>query len=89
MLTVGLILLCGLSSAFLLVHGLTRPWWRSWESRALIASSLGWALLSGGFLWDDYAGDIPHWVWVLIAYLAVVAAALKLGALVASRRRKP
>lgn len=89
MLTVGLILLCGLSSAFLLVHGLTRPWWRSWESRAMIASSLGWALLSGGFLWDDYAGEVPDWVWVLIAYLAVVAAALKIGALVASRLRKP
>lgn len=88
MLTLGLVLLCAFSSAFLFVYGLTRAWWKSWEGRALIASSAGWAALSGGFLIDWYARDLPDWLWLAIAYLGVVAAVLKLWILIQSRWSK-
>lgn len=87
MLTVALVLLFTLSFAFLSTYGVTRPWWRSWEGRALVTSATGWALISGGFLIDEYATEVPDLAWVAIAYVAVLSAALKLWTFHRARRR--
>lgn len=86
LLTVALVLGCAMSLTFLLIYGLTRPWWRSWEGRALIASSTGWALVTGGFLIDTHVLNVGEQVWVFVAYVAAVAAALKLWILVQASR---
>lgn len=85
MLTVPLALILAFALTFLCVHGFTRPWWRSWESRAMMTSSAGWALLAAGFLVNAIF-DVPDLAWVLVAYVGVAATLLKLVILFRSRR---
>ena len=85
MLTVPLVLMLIFAVAFLAIHGLTRPWWKSWESRAMMTSSAGWALVSGGFLINALV-DVPDWAWAFVAWVGVAATALKLKILIQSRR---
>lgn len=85
MLTAALVLLLGLSVTFLVLYALARPWWRSWEGRALVTSATGWALVSGGFLVDDHLSNVPTAAWIVIAYVAVLSATLKVWLVILSR----
>jgi hypothetical protein len=85
MLTAALVLILVPSVAFLCIHGFTRPWWKSWESRAMMTSATGWALVSAGFLVNNHA-DVPDWAWVAVAGVGAASQWLKLWILVQSRR---
>lgn len=81
-------------TAFVLVYGLTSPWWQSLVGRALFTKALGLALLIDLSLAYQLLGD-DYWlrdaVRLSIYSLIAVGAYLQLAALVqekfASRRR--
>jgi hypothetical protein len=58
------------------VRYLRRPWYRTWEGRALLASAVAWSLISGGFLVNHWH-EVPDWTWALFGAVAAVSGWIK------------
>ena len=71
------------TTLFVLLYGLTRRWWESWEGRALLTAAVGLMLMSVGFLVDD-RWDVPDPTWLVVGSVIAVGAWLKLGLLLAT-----
>lgn len=77
MLTVVLFVIFVPQVLFAALYGLTRRWWKTPEGAALFFSSVGWSLVSGGFLVDLHMLDVSDMAWLLVGVVAASAACLK------------
>jgi hypothetical protein len=79
---VVLVLIFAPSALFAGIYFWTRPWWCTWEGRALLLSSTGWATASGGMLAESWLGvDIHSAAWVVVGACAALSAWMKLALL--------
>jgi hypothetical protein len=66
---------------FVLGYVATKPWWETWEGRALVASSSGTTLLLGGLWFGHGTHDVPDGAWLAVASVVLIGGVFKVALL--------